>query len=213
LEISETPGKRSGPTIVLYKRDVFPAGERAPGHVGHADHRCFSTPFPTEISSAMAIDSHLPRWPGAPATSQPSTARAPHAGHRACARLLVIRPRSALCSTTSFRFETKARDVALGPPCLPAPSFLHLGSEIKKRWRRHPQHTSGPNVRWRAAVLYDKLAISHTAHPSPMTRGRASAHAPHAEHVLMRVSWSSDQGALCATSRAFVPIRKLVMLY
>ena len=33
-----------------------------------------------------------------------------------------------------------------------------------------------------------------------------------AEHVLMRVSWSSDQGALCATSRAFVPIRKLVML-
>ena len=41
----------------------------------------------------------------------------------------------------------------------------------------------------------------------------STARAPHSRHVLVRVSWSSDQEASMATSRAFVPIRKLVMLH
>ena len=63
------------------------------------------------------------------------------------------------------------------------PSFRHLGSGMKKRWRRHSRHAGGPNVRWRAFVLYDKLTISHAKRPGPVTTRPCMAHAPNAEHV------------------------------
>ena len=73
-----------------------------------------------------------------------------------------------------------------------AQCFLHLGFEMKKTLRRQAQHADGLNTTSRAFVLERKLVMLHTALPDLMTRRRASARALHAEHVLMRVSWSSD---------------------